>query len=72
MDEKPHEGWLDFCNAFGDRSVHSRGCYSSDEQTRLTSEEYQLCAKEAAEGNERAQRYMEGFVAYKVALRMTT
>ena len=59
--------WYEAVYILRDYSTHSGGFYADNEVASNVPAEYQLCLKEAAEGNERAQKY----IAKYMELRMT-
>lgn len=60
------KSWGIFCVDHGDREIHMSGFYASYERASREDKDYELCVKEANEGDERAIRYLTGFAKFRM------
>lgn len=58
--------WYESCQEHGDRLKHERCFYESTKLANNGKADYELCVKEANEGNERAIRYLTGFAKFRM------
>ena len=58
--------WYEIVALLRDCSTHPGGFYASNSRAKSLREEFQLCLKEAAEGNERALKYIAKYMELRM------